>query len=108
MSIALVFPGQGSQKVGMGREITESFPGASDIWKHAHEVLGYDLQTLCFNGPEEDLKNTLHAQPALLTVGVLHFEAARQNGLKGDFAAGHSWANTARSSRRARYLSSTP
>ncbi len=90
MSIAIVFPGQGSQKVGMGREVSAAFSGASDIWAQANEVLGYDLQALCYAGPEEDLKNTLHAQPALLTVGVLHFLHAQEQGLQANMAAGHS------------------
>jgi len=89
MSIAIVFPGQGSQKIGMGQAVTESFDGAAVLWEKANEILGYDLQKLCFEGPEETLKNTLHAQPALLTVGVLHF-LAKEKELEASMAAGHS------------------
>ncbi len=89
MSTAILFPGQGSQSVGMGREISASFGGAEAIWQTANDILGYDLRALCFDGPDDELKNTLHAQPALLTVGVLHFEA-HQSEFEATMTAGHS------------------
>ena len=89
MSTAILFPGQGSQSVGMGREISASFSGADAIWQTANDILSYDLRALCFDGPDDDLKNTLHAQPALLTVGVLHFEA-HQHEFEAVMTAGHS------------------
>lgn len=85
--IALVFPGQGSQKVGMGQAISESFAGAEALWQTAGEILGYDLQKICYEGPAETLQNTLYAQPALLTVGVLH---ARNAQISAQMTAGHS------------------
>ncbi len=87
---AIIFPGQGSQKVGMGREICEQFAGANEIFERAGAVLDFDLRELCFNGPDETLKNTLHAQPALLVVGFIHFQAAKARGLEANLAAGHS------------------
>lgn len=90
MKTAFVFPGQGSQKVGMGADVSESLSSAGAVWSLANAVLGYDLQALCFDGPEEDLKNTLHAQPALLTVGYLHFLRACEEGREYDMVAGHS------------------
>ena len=89
MATAILFPGQGSQIVGMGREISASFDGANAIWQTAADVLGYDLKSLCFDGPDDELKNTLHAQPALLTVGVLHFEAHKTE-FNAAMTAGHS------------------
>ena len=77
---ALVFPGQGSQKVGMGREISEKFAPANEIFERANAVLGFDLRQMCFEGPEESLKDTRIAQPALLTVGFIHFQGAQSNG----------------------------
>ena len=73
----------------MGREISASFGGADAIWQSANDILGYDLRALCFDGPDDDLKNTLHAQPALLTVGVLHFEAHKHE-FEAAMTAGHS------------------
>ncbi len=87
---ALIFPGQGSQKVGMGREVCERFEAGSAIFERANAVLGYDLRALCLDGPDETLKNTLYAQPALLTVGFIHFEAAQASGLDMSLSAGHS------------------
>ncbi|RYG75534.1 [acyl-carrier-protein] S-malonyltransferase [bacterium] len=87
---AIIFPGQGSQKVGMGREVSEKFAPAAEIFERANAVLGYDLRALCFDGPEESLKDTTVAQPALLTVGYIHFEAAKAEGLEAALAAGHS------------------
>lgn len=73
----------------MGREISESFEGADAIWQVANQILDYDLRQLCFDGPEDVLKNTLHAQPALLTVGVLHYFSGKDQ-LSPAMAAGHS------------------
>jgi len=68
--VALVFPGQGSQYVGMGKDLHDRSPAAKKVFEEANEVLGYDLSTLCFQGPEEDLKLTANTQPAILTVAV--------------------------------------
>lgn len=87
---AIIFPGQGSQKIGMGREVSEAFAPANEIFDRANAVLGYDLKQLCFEGPEESLKDTTVAQPALLTVGYIHFEAAKAAGLEAGLTAGHS------------------
>lgn len=87
---AILFPGQGSQKPNMGREISQNLSSADEIWQRANAILGRDLRAICFDGAEVDLKDTRVAQPALLVVGYLHFLAARENGLEPKMAAGHS------------------
>lgn len=88
--IAFVFPGQGSQAVGMGHDIYEQNEKAKEIFTKANEVLGYELSTLCFQGPEDVLKVTYHTQPALLTTSIALWEAAKERLPKPDFVAGHS------------------
>jgi [acyl-carrier-protein] S-malonyltransferase len=88
--IAFLFPGQGSQAVGMGKELAEKYPEAAQTFAEADKALGYKLSQLCFEGPEEQLKLTEITQPAILTASVAAFRVLAGKGVKPDFAAGHS------------------
>ena len=95
MKIACVFPGQGSQWVGMGRDLYQNFDSAKAIFDQADGVLGFSLSKLCFDGPEDELLQTINAQPAIVTVSFACLEATRSvgagNGLPpASFVAGHS------------------
>jgi [acyl-carrier-protein] S-malonyltransferase len=88
---AFIFPGQGSQYVGMGKEFADHFPVAREIFAEANDVLGFNLQRLCFNGPEEELRLTANTQPCILTVSIAALKVLRQElGWKADYLAGHS------------------
>ena len=89
-AIAFIFPGQGSQAVGMGAELAAMYPVARQTFEEADEALGYKLSTLCFEGPEEKLKLTEITQPAILTVSVAAFRVLREKGHAPAFVAGHS------------------
>src|SRR5271166_6423058 len=89
-SIAFLFPGQGSQAVGMGKELAHSHPVARRTFEEADDALGYKLSHLCFEGPEEKLKLTEITQPAILTASVAAWRVLEEKGLKPDFFAGHS------------------
>jgi [acyl-carrier-protein] S-malonyltransferase len=88
--IAFLFPGQGSQAVGMGRELAERFPTAAQTFAEADEALGFPLSKLCFEGPEEDLRLTENTQPAILTVSVAAARVLASHGIEPALAAGHS------------------
>ncbi len=88
--IAFVFPGQGSQHAGMGRDLAENYPPARAVFDEADEALGFELSGLCFNGPEEELQLTANTQPAILTVSVAAFRVLAAKGVTPDFVAGHS------------------
>src|SRR3712207_6315422 len=87
---AWVFPGQGSQFAGMGQSLAELYAIARQTFAEADSAVGFPLYRLCFEGPEEDLKQTENTQPALLTVGVAAFRVLRDRGLRPDYVAGHS------------------
>jgi len=88
--IAFLFPGQGSQAVGMGKELVAKHPVARETFEQADAALGVKLSELCFEGPEEKLKLTENTQPAILTVSVAACRVLRENGIAPAFAAGHS------------------
>jgi [acyl-carrier-protein] S-malonyltransferase len=88
--IAFIFPGQGSQAVGMGKELAEKFPIARRTFEEADEALGYKLSRVCFEGPEEQLRLTEITQPAILTVSVAAFRVLEGRAPRPSFVAGHS------------------
>lgn len=88
--IAFVFPGQGAQAVGMGKDAYDAFDISRSVIDRADEALGFNLSEIIFNGPEEVLKQTANTQPALLTVSIALLEAFKDRGIKPDFVAGHS------------------
>jgi [acyl-carrier-protein] S-malonyltransferase len=91
MDVVLVFPGQGSQKPGMGKDLVEAFPAAKDAFARADAVLGESLSALCFDGPADELMITRNAQPALLMHGAAVWAATRDVvGPNVVAAAGHS------------------
>jgi [acyl-carrier-protein] S-malonyltransferase len=88
--IAFLFPGQGSQYAGMGRELAEMFPSARRAFEEADQALGFSISKLCFEGPTEDLQLTANTQPAILATSVAATEVLRESGIRADFVAGHS------------------
>jgi [acyl-carrier-protein] S-malonyltransferase len=90
LRFAFLFPGQGSQTVGMGRNLAENFPIAAQTFAEADEALGFPLSKLIFDGPEEDLRLTENTQPAILTVSVAAWRVLAEHGVKPALAAGHS------------------
>jgi [acyl-carrier-protein] S-malonyltransferase len=90
MKTTFLFPGQGSQRAGMGKSLAERFAPAREAFEEADRALGFSLSTLCFEGPEETLQLTENTQPALLAVSVAAFRVLSDQGLKPDFVAGHS------------------
>ncbi|MGN7763852.1 ACP S-malonyltransferase [Paenibacillus sp. 22594] len=88
--IAFVFPGQGAQAVGMGKDVYDALPHSRAVFEKGDEVLGFPLSRLVFEGPDSDLKQTVNTQPALVTTSVAYLEALREHGVNPDYVAGHS------------------
>ncbi len=87
---ALLFPGQGSQAVGMGIALAESVPEAEALLNQACQILGYDLKTIMFEGPPDMLTDTKYAQPAIYTCSAMYLEKVRAEGIEYQYTAGHS------------------
>lgn len=89
--IAFIFPGQGAQSVGMGKDIYENYESAKNVFNTADKVLGKSISGICFNGPEEDLKLTVNTQPAIVTTSIALLEALKSElDITPDYTAGHS------------------
>jgi [acyl-carrier-protein] S-malonyltransferase len=89
--LAYIFPGQGSQAPGMGKDLATNFPAAQRVFEEADDALGFSISEMCFNGSVEDLQLTENTQPAILTVSVAALRAMEAEGLpQADFVAGHS------------------
>jgi [acyl-carrier-protein] S-malonyltransferase len=88
--LAFLFPGQASQYPGMGRDLAESLPEARAVFEEADAALGLSISKLCFEGSEEELKQTQNTQPSILTVCVAAYRAVEKRGVTPDFVAGHS------------------
>lgn len=90
-NFALVFPGQGAHKLGMGKDLYENSSVAKKVFETANKVLGYDISNLCFNGAEEELMKTINSQPCIVTVSIAALEAMKEKlNIKIDCCAGHS------------------
>ena len=89
--VAFIFPGQGSQSVGMGRDLFDNFPAAREVFEQADDALGFKLSEMCFSGTDEELALTANTQPAILTASIAAFRALESEGIAPPaFAAGHS------------------
>lgn len=89
--VAFLFPGQGSQAVGMGKDLYENFESAKEVFDTADLTLGKSITKICFEGPEEDLKQTVNTQPSIVTMSIAAMEALRsQVNIVPDYVAGHS------------------
>ena len=87
---AFLFPGQGSQSVGMGKDLADNFSVAREVFEEADQALGFSISKFCFEGPEEELRKTVNTQPAILTVSVAALQVLQQAGISFDITAGHS------------------
>ncbi len=88
--VAFMFPGQASQYPGMGKELAEKYPAARAVFEEADNALGFSISKMCFEGSEEELKQTANTQPAILTVSVAAYRVVAEKGLAPDYVAGHS------------------
>jgi [acyl-carrier-protein] S-malonyltransferase len=88
--VAFVFPGQASQYPGMGKELAEKYSVARAVFDEADKALGFSVSKMCFEGTEEELKQTSNTQPAILTVSVAAFRVLAEKGITADYVAGHS------------------
>src|SRR5712671_1024462 len=89
-NLAFLFPGQGSQAVGMGKELAANYPTAKQTFDEADEALGYKISQLCFEGPEDKLKLTEITQPAILATSIAAYRVLKEKGIVPSFVAGHS------------------